>query len=275
MAEPVIQRVRVGPVADRQVHADRRDLHRSHDPVAEVQQALVLLVVLESEIAVDDAILGRGLADDLRSGGELAVVRAGLLDHARVLPGGPVALVGQCRALRGPAGRSGLFHADPRERAHAHQAEYGRDSREQAEHARHMPFPQQPGPAFATRVIHVLALDDPIPIHTTCGNTHVNTTGGTTNIGWEKGKAPGRPQVNGIVPDAFTHLAGLIRHCSPRMRRVSTIVEATPAANRTTPPTMSTGRLTPPVSTKFSWYGSQIAYKVTSLSCNGTWPPSL
>lgn len=236
---------------------------------------LVLLVILEPEVAIDDAILGRGLADDLRSGGEFPVVRMGLLDHARVLPGGPVALVGQCGALRGPAGRAGLFHADPRERAHARQAEYGRDGREHAEHARHMPFPQQPGPAFATRVIHVVALDDPIPIHTTRNNTHVNTTGGTTNIDEkEEGTRP-VPFFWGTLPDAFIPICRTVRHCSPRMRRVSMTVDPIPITSRVTPPATSNGRLTPPVGVNCSNTGCHCAYRVMSLSCNGTCEPSL
>ena len=138
MAEPVVQRVRVGPVAHGQVHADRRDLDRRHDPVAEIQQILVLLVILEPEIAIDGAVVLQPFADDLRSGGEFPVVRMGLLDHARVLPGGPVALVGQCGALRSPDARAGLFHADPREHAGTHEQADGRERGQQSGHPRHM-----------------------------------------------------------------------------------------------------------------------------------------
>lgn len=197
MAEPVVQSVRVGSMADGQIHADRRDLDRRHDPVAEVQQVLVFLVRFESEVAVDGAVVLQPFADDLRVVREFPVVRACLGDHARVFFSGTVLLGGQCRALRGPAGRAGLFHAYPREHADPEEKADGRERGQHTEHARHMPFPQQSGPSFATRVIHVVALDDPIPIHTTYRSTHVNTTGGTTDIGWEKGKAPGRPQSRG------------------------------------------------------------------------------
>ena len=98
-----------------------------------------------------------------------------------------------CAALRDAPDCSTPIHANtptPRRRQTAVNAASIRN-------ARHMPFPQQSGPSFATRVIHVVALDDPIPIHTTYRSTHVNTTGGTTDIGWEKGKAPGRPQSRG------------------------------------------------------------------------------
>lgn len=47
-------------------------------------------------------------------------------------------------------------------------------------------------------------------------------------------------------------------------------VDPIPITSRTMPPVTSTGRPMPPVSVMTVWYGAQIAYKVTFLSCNGT-----
>ncbi len=155
-----------------------------------------------------------------------------------------------------PAGRAGLFHAYPREHADPEEKADGRERGQHTEHARHMPFPQQSGPSFATRVIHVVALDDPIPIHTTYRSTHVNTTGGTTDIGL--GRESTTVRSSNVRGDsfriAFTPLIW-------RWVRPSTALTNPPMRRRehdrgpdahheqaTCRPRQATGRPTPPVS---------------------------
>ena len=59
------------------------------------------------------------------------------------------------------------------------------------------------------------------------------------------------------------------------MRLVSMTVEPMPNMSSRTPPAMAIGRPIPPVGTKFSWYGTQIAYRVMSLSCRAIRDPSV
>ena len=130
----------------------------------------------------------------MRRGGEPPVVLAGLGDHARVLLGGMVVLRGQGGRFGRPAGRSGLFHAKPSERAHARQAEHDRDGDERAEHASRMPCAYAAQAPHTTSLRSTFALDDPIPIH----NVHTFATIHSTNIGKNReSRCPGHHAASG------------------------------------------------------------------------------
>ncbi len=194
MPRPVVQRVRVGPVADGQVHADGRDLDGRHDPVAEIQQVLVLPVGFEPEIALDGAVLAGQFADDLRCGRETPVVCAGFGDHARVPFGRMVVLHRQRGGFGGTAGRAGLFHAKPRENAHAQQAAGDGDRDESTEHATRATGMQTAHTPSAPALRGAFALDDPIPVH----NVHAFATIHSTNIGKNReSRCPGHHAASG------------------------------------------------------------------------------